>query len=178
MLRQPLILVGLPGAGKSTVGRAVASRLQVDFLDFDDQLVARTGLTIPELFAQQGESAFRKLELRLTAELRDGSPAVWAPGGGWVTAPGAMALVAGRSCMIHLEVSSSQALARLESDDSIRPLLAVPDPAAALQRLWQARAALYATAAHRVNTEVLSLEEVVDRVCRLARDHASDPDPS
>jgi shikimate kinase len=168
-LGAPLILVGLPGAGKSTVGAAVAERLGVPFHDFDVALARSSGLSVPQLFAEQGESAFRNMETELTRTLLAAPPGVWAPGGGWVTAPGVLALVAGVSCMIHLQVSVAGALARLRSDASIRPLLAVPAPSATLDRLWQERARLYATAAFQVDTENAAFEQVVDRVCEIAR---------
>lgn len=170
-MNEPLILVGLPGAGKSAVGRAVAARLGAAFVDFDVVLSERTGLSVPQLFAQQGEAVFRKLEYQLTRELLKGPPKVWAPGGGWVTAPGALALVAGRACMIHLEVSTAGALARLRQDATIRPLLTVANPEVALDRLSQERTVLYQSATYRVDTEALDFPGVVDQVLALARSH-------
>ncbi len=170
-LRQPLILVGLPGAGKSSVGRAVAEALDVGFVDFDVAIEARSGQSVPQLFAEQGEATFRKLERELTVELLEAPPQVWAPGGGWVTAPGALALIAGRACMIHLDVSTAGALARLRQDATIRPLLAVADPAASLDRLVRTRDALYRTAPFRVDTEAHSFQQVVQQVLECARSH-------
>lgn len=170
-MHEPLILVGLPGAGKSAVGRAVSARLGLPFVDFDVALSERTGLTVPQLFAQQGEKVFRKLEYQLTRELLKGPPQVWAPGGGWVTAPGALALVAGRACMIYLEVSTAGALARLRQDATIRPLLTVADPQEALDRLSQDRIALYQSADYSVDTESLDFPGVVSQVLAMARSH-------
>lgn len=167
-LPRPVILVGLPGAGKSTVGRAVADRLGCGFVDFDVELASRTGQSIPQLFANQGEEAFRKLEYELTAELVSGPPMIWAPGGGWIAIPGVVALVRPPACIIHLTVSAARALARLRQDASIRPLLAGDDPQAALDRLWDERASHYAQADWTVDTERLDFEQVVDRVADLA----------
>lgn len=167
-LDRPVILVGLPGAGKSTVGRAVADRLGCGFVDFDAELMTRTGHSIPQLFASQGEAAFRKLEYQLTSELVSSPPMIWAPGGGWIAIPGVVALVRPPACIIHLTVSAVGALARLRRDATIRPLLAGDDPQVALDRLWDERASSYAQADWTVDTERLDFEQVVDRVADLA----------
>lgn len=169
MLRRSMILVGLPGAGKSSVGRAAAAELGVPFLDLDRELESRTGRTVAELFATHGESEFRKMEYELTVELAKAPPAVWAPGGGWVTVPGALALVMAHACIIHLVVSPVGALARLRDDATIRPLLAGDHPEQVLDRLWQERSGAYAEADHVVDTEHLDFQRVVDRVVELAR---------
>jgi len=169
MLRRSVILVGLPGAGKSSVGRAAAAELRVPFLDLDRELESRTGRTVAQLFATQGEIAFRKMEYELTAELAKAPSAVWAPGGGWVTVPGALALVRAHACIIHLAVSPVGALARLRDDATIRPLLAGDHPERVLDRLWQERSGAYAEAHYVVDTEHLDFQRVVDRVVELAR---------
>jgi len=168
-VKRSLAFVGLPGAGKSTVGRAVATRLDVPFLDLDRMLEGRTGLTVPQLFAQQGETNFRKLEYELTVELLPKPPAVWAPGGGWLTAPGVLAQVTGRVSMIYLAVSPRTALARLRQDASIRPLLLGADPEGVLNRLWSERAPLYARAELELDTELLDFQQVVDQACAFAQ---------
>lgn len=176
MLRRSVVLVGLPGAGKSSVGRAVADSLGVPFVDFDVELSRRTGRTVPELFAAPGEAAFRNLEYELTAELASGPPAILAPGGGWVTAGGALALARTFATIIHLAVSPAEALARVRLDASIRPLLAGEHPDRVLARLWQERGAAYASADHVVDTEDHDFQRVVERVLELARSepHATD----
>jgi shikimate kinase len=168
-VNRSLAFVGLPGAGKSTVGRAVASRLGVAFHDLDRLLEARSGLTIPQLFAQQGESGFRNMEYGLTVELLEQRPAVWAPGGGWLTAPGVLAHVAGRISMIHLLVSPRAALARVRQDASIRPLLLGADPEGTLNRLWSERATLYGRSDLVLDTELLDFQQVVDQACAFAQ---------
>lgn len=168
-MERPLAFVGLPGAGKSTVGRAVATRLGVTFLDLDRLLETRSGLTVPQLFAQQGEAAFRKMECEITIELLSAPAAVWAPGGGWLTAPGVLAQVAGRISMIHLAVTPRVALARLQQDASIRPLLLGDDPEGVLNRLWSERAPLYARSDLVLDTELLDFQQVVDLACAFAQ---------
>lgn len=168
-LARPLAFVGLPGAGKSTVGRAVARVLDVPFVDFDERLVRVTGRSIAQLFADQGERAFRELERQLTYELLTEAPAVWAPGGGWITAPGVLAQIRGRVDMIHLVVRPEVALARLAQDANVRPLLAVAEPDAVLARLLRERAPAWAEADLTLDTDSLSLPDLVDAACRFAR---------
>ena len=164
-----LVLVGLPGAGKSTVGRAVARKLRRPFLDFDVELEHREGKSIAELFAERGEAAFRALEVALTRELVDTEPSVLAPGGGWITNPGMVELLRPPGCMIHLRVSPAGALKRLGSARVSRPLLMDGDPAAVLDRLWAVREELYATADGEVDTEVVDFQQVADKVVLLAQ---------
>ena len=167
--RGHLVLVGLPGAGKSTVGRAVARRLSRRFVDFDVELERREGMSVAQLFATRGEPAFRELEISLTAELAGIEPSVFAPGGGWITNPGVVALLRPPGRIIHLRVSPAGALKRLGSARVSRPLLMDSDPAAVLDRLWAARAALYETADGEVDTEVVDFQHVAEKVVLLAR---------
>jgi shikimate kinase len=92
-----LILVGLPGSGKTTIGAMLAERLGRTFLDFDAEIERREGMPVASIFAQRGEQAFRVLERKLTEELRDVGNMVVAPGGGWAADP---SVVARRSSFI------------------------------------------------------------------------------
>lgn len=78
------ILIGLPGAGKSTVGRRVAKSLDREFLDFDDEIARREGKSVAEIFSESGERYFRTLEMELTRSLAARSGMILAPGGGWI----------------------------------------------------------------------------------------------
>ena len=168
MTRGHLVLVGLPGAGKSTVGRAVARKLRRPFLDFDIELEHREGKSVTQLFGERGEAAFRALEVALTRELVDTEPSVLAPGGGWITNPGVVALIRPPGRIIHLRVSPAGALKRLGSARVSRPLLMESDPAAVLDRLWANREELYASADGEVDTEVVEFQHVAERVVLLA----------
>jgi shikimate kinase len=176
-LARPVAFVGLPGAGKSTVGRQVAAQLAVPFVDFDTRLAEQTGLSVAQLFAEQGEAAFRRLEYELTSQLLTEPPAIWAPGGGWLTAPGVLARIGGQVSMIHLLTRPETALARLAHDTNVRPLLAVAEPDRVLVRLQQERAAAWATAQLTLDTDSLSLPELVDAACAFARRAGPDQDP-
>ena len=166
--RPHTILVGLPGAGKSTVGKAVAERLGRTFLDLDLELERREGATIAAIFAEKGEHHFRNLELALTEELRLLGNMILAPGGGWIANSQAVALLKPPGRMIYLQVRPEIALRRMGPDAASRPLLARPDPLGELKRLLAARQALYATADHTINTELLKTQQVIDQVATLA----------
>ncbi len=163
-----LILVGLPGAGKSTVGRRVADHLGWPFLDFDEEIERRAGLPVSEIFARHGEPHFRSLERAITEELRGRPAAVLAPGGGWIAVPGLAALLRPPGRIIYLQVSAARALARLGRGVIRRPLLRGPEPLQALERLLAAREVCYHEADFAVNAEDVDLQDVVSAVARLA----------
>jgi shikimate kinase len=163
-----LILVGLPGAGKSTTGRMLARRLGRPFLDFDVELARREGKTVAEIFAGRGEAYFRALEASLSAELVDARPMVLAPGGGWMANAGAVAPLRERGRIIYLRVSPETALRRMGRGYSRRPLLRGPDPLEALRRLYAERDALYAAADHVFDTERFYQQQLTSVIASLA----------
>lgn len=165
----PIVLVGLPGAGKSTAGRRLAARLGWRFVDLDDAVVAGAGgRPIPTIFAEEGEDGFREREREATRNLVGRRRLVIAPGGGWMTNAGCEALLRPPARIIHLRVGVPEALARLARSGGVRPLLAGADPAGALAALEARRAAAYATADLVLDTEVLSQQEVIESLARLA----------
>jgi len=165
-----LVLVGLPGSGKSTVGRAVAKRLGRPFVDFDREIERREGASVAQLFADRGEPWFREQELALTRELAVQSGMVLAPGGGWMANPGCHETVKSCSVIVYLKVSPVTALARMGAEQTARPLLSRADPLAELQELAAARESGYLQANHTVSTEMMSLDEVVATIVALAGD--------
>ena len=167
-----LVLVGLPGAGKSTVGPLVAAALGRPFLDFDRELAVRGGQAVADLFAAGGERRFRNMEIALTHELAHAPPMVLAPGGGWITNPGVVARLRPPGVLVYLQLRPDTALARLRTDAVVRPLLQGTDPAARLTALWEQRHPQYGTADLLRDVENLSPQEVAESVVALARDHA------
>ena len=165
-----LVLVGLPGAGKTSVGRLVAELLGRPFLDFDEEIERREGRSVAELFAGEGEPAFRARELALSAELAGGEPMVLAPGGGWMANAAAAATLRPTARIIYLRVSPAVALDRMGAALAARPLLAGPDPAAALRALLDRRAAVYAMADHVLDTDALSEAEVAESLVAITRE--------
>jgi shikimate kinase len=165
-----LVLVGLPGAGKTSVGRLVADGLGRPFLDFDDELERREGTSVSDLFARDGEAAFRAREVALSAELVGAPAMVLAPGGGWMANAEAAATLRPAARIIYLRVSPAVALDRMGPARAARPLLAGADPRAALEALLHRRERLYAMADHVLDTEALSVAEVADTLIAITRE--------
>jgi shikimate kinase len=159
-----LILVGLPGAGKSTVGSALARELGRTFLDFDAEIARREGMTIADIFATKGEPVFRQLEHGLTEELVEMGGMVLAPGGGWVTRADSVALLRPPSRMIYLRIRPRTAINRMGRSVAGRPLLSRPNPVAELERLLSERRSAYEAADYVVDVERVALSEVVRRI--------------
>ena len=139
-----IVLVGFMGAGKTTVGTLLAARLGLPFADSDQVLEDRAGRPIRQIFAEDGESAFRALEYEVIAGLLDGPPMVLALGGGAPGHPPTRARLSGDPAaeVVYLHVGYDQAMRRVGGDDG-RPLLARPD----LPVLYQRRLAVYAAVA-------------------------------
>lgn len=162
-----VILVGLPGCGKTTVGRAVAERVDRPFLDLDEEIERREGESIGQIFGERGEGYFRQLERQLTQELRECGGMIVSPGGGWVANPGLVSLLRPPGRLIYLKVRPETALARLGANRASRPLLTRPDPLAELKRLHVARRVGYESADWVVDTELNDLQRVIDEVSGL-----------
>ncbi len=171
-MRRHLLLIGLPGAGKSTVGRLLAERLGSHCTDIDPILERATGLTVAELFAEEGEPSFRVREHRAVLEALGLPPHVVAPGGGWAVEPGQLeeAVAAGRPIPIHLAVDPAVAAARLAGGPS-RPLLA-GDPRSRLTALAAHRRPFYQRAPVEVDVSDRSPAEVADLLVAIARSEA------
>lgn len=167
--RPHTVLVGLPGAGKSTVGAGVAARLGRTFLDLDREIERRQGTTVAAIFAERGEHEYRKLELKLTRELSALGNMILSPGGGWVTNPEVVALLRPPGRIIYLKVSPQRAIERLGPDAGSRPLLMRPDPLAELMKLFAARKGAYEAADQQIDTELLTPQQVIDNVAELVR---------
>lgn len=167
--RQPhLILVGLPGAGKSVVGAMVAEQLGRAFLDLDREIERREGATIAAVFGERGEEYFRRKERDLTEELSRLGSMVLSPGGGWIMNPEVVALLRPPSRIIYLKVRPETAIKRIGSERASRPLLMRPDPLGELKRLLKEREAIYKTADHTVDTDNLTAQQVTKKVAELA----------
>ena len=140
-------LVGLPGSGKSTVGRHLARRLQIPFIDSDHVIEARLGYSIRQFFEQEGESSFRDLEATVLDELTLHRSGVLSTGGGSVLRPENRHHLHARTRVIYLKSSPDELFRRLRHDRN-RPLLQVDDPLARLRDLYAVRDPLYRETAH------------------------------
>jgi 3-dehydroquinate synthase len=137
-----IFLVGLMGAGKTTIGRLLARRLDLTFIDSDHEIEARTGATIPWIFEIEGEASFRRREADVIRELTSQNGIVLATGGGAVLNPASRALLAERGTVIYLRASVSSILQRTAHDKN-RPLLQTADPRRKLEDLTEQREPLY-----------------------------------
>jgi shikimate kinase len=164
----PTVLVGAPGSGKSTVGAMLAERLGVAFRDVDDVIVERAGKSIAEIFADDGEAAFRVLEEQITAELLE-LPGVLSLGGGAVLSATTRAALRGNR-VIWLRIGLRQSVRRVGLDTA-RPLL-LGNVRGQLLKLLNERAALYAEVATQVvDTDDTTPAEVVEMIMNAHAAH-------
>ena len=178
-----ITLTGFMGSGKTTVGKVLADFLGCPFFDLDDLVVKKAGKSIPDVFAQDGEPAFRQLEARVLRQMVDKyaeNTVVLALGGGAVLAPASAALLQEKTVCIYLRATLETLLARLEGETAGRPLLQEipdqvgddggpvvmpgPDRASVSARL-ASREPIYEKTAHVViDTDGLSPEEIADEI--------------
>lgn len=145
------VLVGLPGSGKSTIGRRLAKALGVGLLDTDVAIEQRTGRSIADIFATDGEQEFRSIEEDVVRAALADHDGVLSLGGGAVTSPGVRAALAGHT-VVYLEISAAEGVRRT-GGNTVRPLLAGPDRAEKYRALMAKRAPLYRrVATMRVDT--------------------------
>ncbi|MEP6905214.1 MAG: shikimate kinase [Gemmatimonadales bacterium] len=163
-----IILIGLPGVGKTSVGRGAAKLLGRPFIDFDTEIEHREHASVAEIFARKGEPYFRSLEESLSAELAESGGMIMAPGGGWVTNDSAVALLRPRASIIYLRATPRTVLSRMALARVQRPLLEGSDPLARLTELYEARRPLYETADIVLDTEVIDKTEVIEHVRQFA----------
>lgn len=172
-----LVLVGLMGAGKTSVGRRVAKRLGVRHVDLDTAVERAAAMTVPEIFAAEGEAGFRDREHDVLVELLAGDePIVLSTGGGAVLREANRAAMRARGRVVWLRATPATLAARV-GDGRGRPLLA-GDPLGNLTRLVAERADAYAAAAHVViDVDRMPFEAVTARVAALAVDPAAEVTP-
>lgn len=140
-----IALVGLMGAGKTTVGRRLAQALRLPFMDADSEIEKAAGMTVTEIFERLGEPEFRRGERKVIERLLDGPPVVLATGGGAFAQPDTRALLQAKALTVWLKADLDVLLRRVLRRDT-RPLLRGPDPRGAMQALMAARYPLYASA--------------------------------
>ncbi len=166
-----MILVGLPGAGKTTAGRLAARALRTAFVDVDAEIERAERASIPELFRTRGEAVFRRLERRAVERVLAGPPCVVAPGGGWAAEPGNLPAVRGRSLVVYLATTPAVAAARLGGGPE-RPVLAGGAPEDRLRALLARRKPYYREADAEIATDQCSAAQVASQVVLLARSRA------
>ena len=160
--KRSVVLVGMMGAGKSTIGRRLAARLGLRFLDADVEIeVAHAGMTIPEIFAIHGEPYFRDGEARVIARLLDSGPAVIATGGGAFMREETRNRIRDKAVSIWLKADVDVIMKRVRRRAD-RPLLQTEDPVATVSRLLEAREPVYQTADLTIGSRDVPHDRVVD----------------
>ena len=167
--RRSVVLVGMMGAGKSTIGRRLALRLGLRFLDADVEIeVAHAGMTIPEIFATHGEPYFRDGEARVIARLLDGGPAVIATGGGAFMREETRNRIRDKAVSIWLKADVDVIMKRVRRRAD-RPLLQTEDPVATVSRLLEQREPVYQTADLTIASRDVPHDRVVDECIEALR---------
>lgn len=168
-----LYLVGFMGTGKSTIGRAVAQRLGFRLLDSDHEIERLQGKSIPEIFAQQGEPAFRGMERQFVDGGHPADRTVVACGGGLVVQAGMLDLLRAKGVVICLHASLATVLERTQRNRN-RPLLDVADPSERIRTLYAVREPIYKRAGTVILTDSRPLNDIVAHVVRAWRREALD----
>lgn len=170
MGRGNIFLVGMMGAGKSTLGKALAQRMRLEFIDVDKVLVERTGASVAMIFEIEGEEGFRRRESAVLAELSEGNDRVIATGGGAILSEANRQVMRRRGTVVYLRARLEHLWERTRHDAS-RPLLATPDPRATLAGLLEERDPLYRETAHIVvDSGSQSAATLVGRVAAALRE--------
>ena len=158
-----IVLVGMMGAGKSSVGRRLSQRIGIPFVDADSEIEKAAGMTIPEIFASHGEPDFRAGEARVIARLLEGGPQVLATGGGAFINPHTREGIAAKGISVWLNADFDVLIRRIRRRHD-RPLLATEDPAATLRDLLAARTPEYAKADITVQSRDVPHDRIVDEI--------------
>jgi shikimate kinase len=173
-----IVLVGMMGAGKSTIGRRLAARLRLPFVDADSEIEAAAGMTIPEIFELHGEPHFRDGEARVIARLLESGPAVLATGGGSFMREETRRRIGDKAVSIWLKADADIIMRRVKRRAD-RPLLHTADPAATVSRLMTEREPVYQHADITIGSRDVPHDKIVDECIealhgRLRGDGASD----
>lgn len=168
-MKRHIVMVGLPGAGKSTVGQLVADRLDAAFVDLDALIVRRMQMPVTRIFGEFGEQKFRELERDAMQSVLDEEPSVIAPGGGWIVQEGELERTRDRAFVVYLKVLVTVAAER--ADASGRPLLE-GDPLGRMRDLMKEREPWYTRADLEVKNDHRTAEATADEIVEAARARA------
>jgi shikimate kinase len=158
-----VVLVGMMGAGKSSIGRRLAQRLNIPFVDADTEIEIAAGMSIADIFAVRGEPEFRTGEARVIARLLDGGAQVLATGGGAFMNPDTRTAIAAKGISVWLKAEFDVLMKRIKRRHD-RPLLKTDDPAAKLQELIDLRYPTYALADLTVQSREIPHDKIVDEI--------------
>ena len=160
---KPIVLVGLMGVGKTTIGKRLSARLGLPFIDADHEIELAAGLTISEIFERYGEASFREGESRVISRLMDGAPIILATGGGAFMHNATRALILKKAITIWIDADIEVLAERVGRRDS-RPLLQGRNAAEVLRELAIVRNPIYAEAHVHIKSEPVSQDIIVDKI--------------
>jgi shikimate kinase len=158
-----VVLIGMMGAGKSSIGRRLATRLDLHFVDADTEIEKAAGMSIPDIFATRGEAEFRAGEARVIARLLDSAPQVLATGGGAYMNADTRAAITAKGVSIWLKAELDVLMRRIKRRQD-RPLLRTDDPGATLRALIEERYPIYALADLTVQSREVPHDKIVDEI--------------
>jgi shikimate kinase len=161
-----IVLTGMMGVGKSSIGRRLAARLGVPFTDADTEIEKAAGMSIPDIFARHGEADFRNGEARVIARLLDSGPQVLASGGGAVMNADTRAAIKAKGVSIWLKAELDVLMRRIAKRKHERPMLHTDDPAETLRQLLIAREPVYALADLIVQSREVPHDAIVTEIMR------------
>ncbi len=164
-----IVLIGMMGAGKSSIGRRLAARLGIPFVDADAEIEAAAGMTIEDIFANYGEASFRSGETRVIARLLDAGPQVLATGGGAFMNPETRGIIGRNAVSVWLRADFDVLFRRVKRR-SDRPLLKTADPAETLRQLMAERDPIYAQADASVHSREVPHETIVEEILAALAD--------
>jgi shikimate kinase len=161
-----IVLVGMMGVGKSSIGRRLAARLGVPFVDADSEIETAAGMSIPDIFARHGEAYFRNGEARVIARLLESGPQVLASGGGAVMNADTRATIKAKGVSIWLKAEFDVLMRRIAKRKNERPMLQTDDPSETLRQLLITREPFYALADLTVQSREAPHETIVAEIMR------------
>jgi shikimate kinase len=161
--RRSIVLVGMMGAGKSSIGRRLAARLGIPFVDADAEIEAAAGMTVEDIFANYGEASFRSGETRVIARLLEAGPQVLATGGGAFMTPETRDIIRRNGVSVWLKADFDVLFRRVKRRND-RPLLKTGDPAETLRKLLAERDPIYAQADASVHSREVPHETIVEEI--------------
>jgi shikimate kinase len=173
-MKTNIALIGFMGVGKTAVGRALAKKLNKEFVELDSLIEHKAGKSIPDIFQRDGEIAFRELEIEVTKEVANGKNLIIACGGGVVLNKINIDRLRNESIMVYLSASPRVILKRILNDGEERPLLSTPDRILKIRELLKFRKPFYERAADiKIDTSKLDIDSVTEHIINKLKENES-----